>query len=65
MKNKPFTALMAAILPMLVLGLGCSRLAGLKTNYLEGDNAAKAVTDVRSKAGRVFAFCKPLSKSID
>ncbi|MBK7709359.1 MAG: hypothetical protein IPN69_22380 [Acidobacteria bacterium] len=40
---------MAAILPILVLVLGCSRLAGLKTNYLESDNAAKAVADVRSK----------------
>lgn len=54
MKTTRFSALIAAILPLLVVGLGCSRLAGLKTNYLEGDNAAKAVAEVRSKVGKSF-----------
>lgn len=54
MKNDPFTVLIAAILPMLVVGLGCSRIAGLKTNYLEGDSAAKVVAGVKSKVGPSF-----------
>ncbi len=54
MRKKPLIALIAAILPMFIVGLGCSRLAGLKTNYFEADNAAKVVADVKSKVGKSF-----------
>lgn len=54
MKNSPFRTIAISLLPLMFVVLGCSRLAGLRTNYLEGGNAAKAIAEVQSKVGKPF-----------
>ena len=51
---RPSKNLIIALLPLIFIALGCSRLAALKANLFEGDNAEKAVAEIKSKIGKPF-----------
>lgn len=48
---KPFLKLTSAILPLLVVAIGCSKLIPGQGNLFEGDNAAKAAAAIKKKVG--------------
>ena len=50
----PSKTLILALLPLLVVVLACNRLAALKANLFEGENADKAVTEIKNKIGKPF-----------
>ena len=51
---RPSKNLIIALLPLIFIALGCSRLAALKANLFEGDNAEKAVAAIKDKIGKPF-----------
>ena len=48
---KSLIKLTSAILPLLVVAIGCSKLIPGQSNLFEGDNAAKAAAAIKAKAG--------------
>lgn len=56
-KTKSFQAsknLFFALLPLIFISLACSRLTAFKANLFEGNNAEKAVTEIKNKIGKPF-----------
>lgn len=53
-KIKSSKTLIFALLPMLFVGLACSRLTALKANMFEGNNTEKAVAEIKNKIGKPF-----------
>jgi hypothetical protein len=49
---RPSKNLIFALLPLIFISLACSRLAAFKANLFEGDNAEKAVAEIKSKIGK-------------
>ncbi len=43
-----------ALLPLILVTIACSRLTAFRANLFEGDNAEKAVAEVKSKIGKPF-----------